>query len=83
VAVGRYAIKWCLKRGFDLATEHGRKFEIQIGDHKTFCVPIYHPSTWGRVERELRDKADVLAVARFLQETGLPVHPSGQQLKTS
>jgi uracil-DNA glycosylase family 4 len=67
VAVGIHAIKWCLRREFDLGTEHGREVEVQIGDHKAVCVPVYHPSTYGRIERAERGKADVLTVARVLR----------------
>jgi uracil-DNA glycosylase family 4 len=66
-AVGAYATKWCLGHRFDLGTVHGREFEVQIGDHKAVCVPIYHPSTYGRIERAEMGKADVLTVARVLR----------------
>jgi uracil-DNA glycosylase family 4 len=68
VAVGVHATEWCLRRRrVKLGTEHGRKIEVQIGDHKAFCVPIYHPSTYGRIERAEMGKADVLTVARVLR----------------
>ena len=67
VAVGVYAMRWCLRGRPDLGTVHGREFEVQIGDHKAVCVPIYHPSTYGRIERAEMGKDDVLAVARVLQ----------------
>jgi uracil-DNA glycosylase family 4 len=71
VAVGVHATKWCLKRRVKLGTEHGRKIEVQIGDHKAFCVPIYHPSTYGRIERAEMGKADVLIVAGVLRDLSL------------
>jgi uracil-DNA glycosylase family 4 len=67
VAVGVHATKWCLGRRVKLGTVHGRKFEVQIGDHKAFCVPIYHPSTYGRIERAEMGKDDVLTVAWVLR----------------
>jgi len=67
VAVGVHATNWCLGRRVKLGNEHGRKEEVQIGDHKAVCVPIYHPSTYGRIEREKKGKADVLTVARVLR----------------
>jgi len=76
VAVGLHAMRWCLKTRSKLHEEqtrsklheeHGRKFEVQIGDHKAVCVPIYHPSTYGRIERAEMGKADVLTVARELR----------------
>ncbi len=67
VAVGVHATKWCLGRSVKLGTVHGRKFEVQIGDHKAFCVPIYHPSIYGRIERAEMGKDDVLTVARVLR----------------
>jgi DNA polymerase len=65
-AVGLHAMRWCLGRRFDLGTIHGREFEVQIGDHKAVCVPIYHPSTYGRIERAEMGKEDVLTVADCL-----------------
>ena len=65
-AVGAHAMKWCCGRGFILRTAHGREFEVQIGNHKAICVPIYHPSTYGRIERAKMGKADVLKVADCL-----------------
>jgi hypothetical protein len=38
-----------------------------MGDHKAVCVPIYHPSTYRRIERAEMGKADVLTVARVLR----------------
>jgi uracil-DNA glycosylase family 4 len=67
VAVGVLAMRWCLRCRLDLETVHGRKFEVQIGDHKAVCVPIYHPSTYGRMERAKKGQADVLTVARVLR----------------
>ena len=67
VAVGAYAMRWCLKTRPTLGKVHGRKFEVQIGDHKAVCVPIYHPSTYGRIERAKKGDADVLTVARLLR----------------
>jgi uracil-DNA glycosylase len=67
VAVGVYPMRWCLRDRPDLGTVHGREFEVQIGDHKAVCVPIYHPSTYGRIERAEMGKADVLTVARVLR----------------
>jgi uracil-DNA glycosylase family 4 len=70
VAVGVHAMRWCLqglKTRPNLGDVHGRKFEVQIGDHKPVCVPIYHPSTYGRIERAEMGKADVLTVARVLR----------------
>ena len=67
VAVGLHAMRWCLKDPrLDLGTIHGREFDVQIGDHKAICVPIYHPSTYGRIERAKMGKADVLTVADCL-----------------
>ena len=52
VAVGVYAMRWCLRASFDLSTVHGRKFEVQIGDHKAVCVrSIILPPTGGLSER--------------------------------
>jgi uracil-DNA glycosylase family 4 len=70
-AVGAHATKWCLGRRVKLGTVHGREFEVQIGDHKAVCVPIYHPSTYGRIERAEMGKADVLTVARVLRREQL------------
>jgi uracil-DNA glycosylase family 4 len=67
VAVGVHATNWCLRRRVKLGTVHGREEEVQIGDHKVACVPIYHPSTYGRIERAKKGKADVLKVARVLR----------------
>ena len=67
VAVGVHATKWCLGRRVKLGTVHGCKFDVQIGGHKAFCVPIYHPSTYGRIERAEMGKADVLTVAPVLR----------------
>jgi DNA polymerase len=67
VAVGGHATNWCLRRRVTLGTVHGREEEVQIGDRKVVCVPIYHPSTYGRKERAERGKADVLTVARVLR----------------
>jgi uracil-DNA glycosylase family 4 len=67
VAVGVHATKWCLGPRVKLGDVHGREFEVQIGDHKAVCVPIYHPSTYGRIEREEMGKADILTVARVLR----------------
>ena len=67
VAVGVHAMRWCLRRRVTLGTVHSRKFEVQIGDHKAVCVPVYHPSTYGRKERAEMGRADVLAVARVLR----------------
>jgi DNA polymerase len=66
VAVGVHATKWCLGRRVKLGTVHGREFDVQIGDHEAVCVPIYHPSTYGRIERAKMGKADVLTVADCL-----------------
>ena len=66
VAVGVHAMRWCCGRGFILRTAHGVPVEVQIGDHKAVCVPIYHPSTYGRIERAKMGKADVLTVADCL-----------------
>jgi uracil-DNA glycosylase len=66
VAVGVYATTWCLRRRVKLGSAHGREFDVQIGDHKAVCVPIYHPSTYGRIERAKMGKADVLTVADCL-----------------
>jgi uracil-DNA glycosylase family 4 len=68
VAVGVYAMRWCLKTRSNLREVHGVQHEVQIGDHKAVCVPIYHPSTYGRIERVEMGKADVLTVARVLRE---------------
>ena len=67
VAVGVHATEWCLGRRVKLGTIHGRKFDVQIGGHKAFCVPIYHPSTYGRIERAQMGKDDVLTMARVLR----------------
>jgi uracil-DNA glycosylase len=74
VAVGVHAMRWCCGRGFILRTAHGVPVEVQIGDHKAVCVPIYHPSTYGRIERARMGKSDVLTVARVLRDlkTSLP-----------
>ena len=66
VAVGVHATEWCLGRKVKLGTVHGREFEVHIRDHKAVCVPIYHPSTYGRIERAEMGKADVLTVADCL-----------------
>jgi DNA polymerase len=65
-AVGAHAMMWCLGGGSKLRTDHGVAVEVQIGNHKAVCVPIYHPSTYGRIEREKMGKADVLTVADCL-----------------
>jgi uracil-DNA glycosylase len=65
-AVGAHAMKWCCGRGFILRTAHGVPVEVQIGDHGAICVPIYHPSTYGRIEPAKMGKADVLKVADCL-----------------
>jgi len=67
VAVGGYAMRWCLKTRSPVSKVHGDPVDVQIGGHKAVCVPIYHPSTYGRIEREERGKADVLVVARVLR----------------
>ena len=66
VAVGVHATRWCLKSRSNLGEVHGKTFPVQIGDHKAVCVPIYHPSTFGRIERAEMGKADVLKVADCL-----------------
>jgi uracil-DNA glycosylase family 4 len=66
-AVGVHATNWCFGRRVKLGTVHGRAEEVQIGGHKAFCVPIFHPSTYGRIERAKKGKDDVLALARVLQ----------------
>lgn len=65
-AVGAVAIKWCLKTRPTLGKVHGTRIDVQIDDHKAVCVPVYHPSTYGRMERAKKGKADVLKVAREL-----------------
>lgn len=65
-AVGVHAAEWCLGREVRLVDEHGREFEVQIGDHKAVCIPVHHPSTYGRPERAEMGKADVLKVADCL-----------------
>jgi len=68
VAVGVHAMRWCLRGRFDLSTVHGRKFEVQIGDHKAVCVPVYHPAnSRHHIELAEKGKAEVLTVARVLR----------------
>jgi uracil-DNA glycosylase family 4 len=66
VVVGVHAMRWCLKSRSNLREVHGKTFPVQIGDHKAVCVPIYHPSTFGRIEQAEMGKADVLKVADCL-----------------
>ncbi len=67
-AIGVYAMRWCLKKTRStLYEEHGVRHDVQIGGHKAVCVPVYHPSTYGRIERAEKGKADVLTVAQVLQ----------------
>jgi DNA polymerase len=67
-AVGVHAMRWCLKNSkSNLDEVHGKPFPVQIGEHKAVCVPIYHPSTYGRLERAKMGKTDVLTVARELR----------------
>jgi uracil-DNA glycosylase len=63
-AVGAHAIRWCLGH-----TVHGVPVEVQIGDHKAVCVPVYHPANflYGRIELAEKGKAEVLTVARVLR----------------
>lgn len=67
VAVGAYATRWCLKTRSNLGDVHGQEFEVQIGDHKAVCVPIYHPSRLQRGDRSKKGKTDVLTVERVLR----------------
>jgi uracil-DNA glycosylase family 4 len=71
VAVGVHAMRWCLKTRSNLDKVHGDPVDVQIGDHKAVCVPIYHPSTYGRIERAEMGRADVLTVARVLRREQL------------
>jgi hypothetical protein len=59
-------MRWCLKTRSNLDKKHGDPIPVQIGDHKAVCVPIYHPSTYGRIERAEKGKADVQTVADCL-----------------
>jgi uracil-DNA glycosylase len=68
-AVGAFAMRWCLGRGFNLNTVHGDPVPVQIGDHKAVCVAVYHPANFLFHHFELAEKgkADVLTVARVLR----------------
>ena len=66
VAVGVHAMRWCLETRSNLKDEHGKKSDVQIGDHPAICVPIYHPSRLN-IRHAKEGKDDVLAVAKVLR----------------
>ena len=61
-------MRWCRGRGLNLRTVHGDPVEVQIGDHKAVCVPVYHPAnSRHHIDLAEKGKADVLTVARVLR----------------